>query len=453
MGVELPMLQIFINRLDEAKIHLAAYGSVAFAIALVIEGPIIQLLAASTALCGDEDSFRKVRRFMWVSAFWLTALHVLVAFTPIYDFVAGVLLDVPEAIHEPGRLGLQILTPWTAAIAYRRFHQGLLIRFERSRLVGIGTIVRVIALVGVLAIGSSLTHAGIVKIPGVAVGAAAVSAAVLAEALFIGWAVRATVRERLSGTPKPKNPLTRRVFFAFYFPLALTPLLTLIIQPTGSAAMSRMPDALNSLAAWPVVHSLVFLLRSAGFAYNEVVVSLLGRPGSVAALRKFAMLLAGITSSILFLLSATPFADFWLGSVSGLAPELIVFAKTGCLIAVLMPAYQALQSWYSGVLVHARVTRGITEAVALYVVIAVAGLLYGGYYSDITGLYFAIGVFVVGGINQTIWLAIRARPHLRAASAAEAAGCVPSPSKISGLTTRGGSSPTTSTKGGSTLDA
>ena len=44
MGVELPMLQVFVNRMDDAKIHLAAYGSIAFAIALVIEGPIIQLL-------------------------------------------------------------------------------------------------------------------------------------------------------------------------------------------------------------------------------------------------------------------------------------------------------------------------------------------------------------------------------------------------------------------------
>lgn len=419
MGVELPMLQIFINRLDDAKIHLAAYGSVAFAIALVIEGPIIQLLAASTALCGDEDSFRKVRRFMWVSAFWLTVLHVAVAFTPVYDFVAGVLLDVPEAVHEPGRLGLQLLTPWTAAIAYRRFHQGLLIRFERSRLVGQGTIVRVLALVGTLAIGSGLTHAGMANFSGVAVGAAAVSAAVLAEAVFIGWAVRETVRERLTGTPMPKSPLTRKAFLAFYFPLALTPLLTLIIQPTGSAAMSRMPEDLNSLAAWPVVHSLVFLLRSAGFAYNEVVVSLLGRPGSVAALRRFAFLLAVSTSAILFLLSATPLADFWLGRVSGLAPELIVFAKTGCMIAVLMPAYQALQSWYSGVLVHARRTRGITEAVALYVVITVIALLYGAENSTMTGLYFAVAVFVVGGVSQTIWLAVRARPHLGTAIAAE----------------------------------
>ena len=44
--------------------------------------------------------------------------------------------------------------------------------------------------------------------------------------------------------------------------------MTLVIQPIGAAAMSRMPDALPSLACWPAVYGLVFLLRSLGFAFN-----------------------------------------------------------------------------------------------------------------------------------------------------------------------------------------
>jgi len=414
MGVELPLLQIYINRLDEPTIHLAAYGSIAFAIALVIEGPIIQLLAASTALCGDRDSFLKVRRFMMHAAAWLTLAHIAIAFTPIYDWIAGSLLKVPDEIFEAGRLGLQWLTPWTAAIAYRRFHQGVLIRFERSRVVGVGTVIRLVALLAVLQIGSYGVLATWWEIPGVVIGAAAVSAGVIAEAAFIGWIVRPTVRKHLGKDTTAEPPLTRLAFRRFYLPLALTPLLTLIIQPTGSATMSRMPDELNSLAAWPVVHSMVFLLRSAGFAYNEVVVSLLGKPNAEAVLRRFAFLLAGITSLILLLLGATPLADFWFGKISNLPPELNPYVRTGILIAIAMPAYQALQSWYSGVLVHKRATRGITEAVALYVLIALVGLWSGVKWSSLPGLYFAVAVFVCGGIAQTCWLAWRARPHFAA---------------------------------------
>jgi len=38
--------------------------------------------------------------------------------------------------------------------------------------------------------------------------------------------------------------------------------------------MSRMPLALESLAAWPIVGSVNYITRGFGGAYNEVVVAL-----------------------------------------------------------------------------------------------------------------------------------------------------------------------------------
>ena len=78
-----------------------------------------------------------------------------------------------------------------------------------------------------------------------------------------------------------------------------------------------------------------------------------------------------------------------------------------------MPAYQALQSWFQGVLVHERKTRGITEAVLLYVIVAVVGLAAGVAWSGWTGILFAVCTFVVGGLLQTAWLAFRARHYIR----------------------------------------
>lgn len=411
MGVEIPMLTAFVARLPEEGIQLAAYGSVAFAIALVIEGPIIQLLAASTALCGDWDSFVKVRRFMYVSAAALTVLHVGIAFSPVYDFIARTLLRVPEEIVEPGRLGLQLLTPWTASIAYRRFYQGVLIRFERSKMVGVGTAIRLVALTSSLAVGSALAYYDVWPIPGVAVGAAAVSIAVISEAAFIGWITKPVLADRLHGTGTANPPLTRSKFFSFYTPLALMPLLTLVIQPTGSAAMSRMPSAMESLAAWPVVHGLLFLIRSTGFALNEVVVALLGKPNAYPALRRFTWMLAASTSGFLLLFALSPLSDFWFRTISDLEPHLVEFCTVALLIGVLMPAYQVLQSWFGGMLVHARKTRGITEAVAIYVVIAVVGLTAAAKLSPWPGVYVALSIFVTGGICQTAWLAWRAHQH------------------------------------------
>ena len=68
MGAELPALSAVIARLPNPVVNLAAYGGVVFPLALIIESPIIMLLAASTALCKDWASYRKLYRFMMVAA-------------------------------------------------------------------------------------------------------------------------------------------------------------------------------------------------------------------------------------------------------------------------------------------------------------------------------------------------------------------------------------------------
>ncbi|MFC2025862.1 hypothetical protein ACFLUC_01575, partial [Chloroflexota bacterium] len=176
MGAELPAVSAVMARMDDPRISLAAYAAIIFPISLIIEAPIIMLLAASTALCKDWDSYIKIRRFMMVSGAGLTALHILVAFTPLYYFVAEGLIGAPEVIVEPARIGLMIMTPWTWAIAYRRFNQGILIRFGHSQSVGVGSVIRLVSDGLVLIIGYQIGN-----IPGVIVATSAVAIGVISE--------------------------------------------------------------------------------------------------------------------------------------------------------------------------------------------------------------------------------------------------------------------------------
>lgn len=402
MGAEGPLFTYFVAPMADQKINLAAFGSITFPVALVVEGPIIMLLAASTALCRDWPSYRKVRRFMIAAASALTALHVLIAFTPFFHVVAGDILGVPEEVRAPGRLGLQLMLPWTASIAYRRFLQGILIRFHASRMVMYGTLARLTALLSALWIGSHYSNWS-----GIAVGSFAISCGVLTEAIFARWAVGPILREKLPRHDPAAEEINRKRFLAFYIPLALTPLITLFIQPAGAAAMSRMPEAALSLAAWQVVHAIIFLMRSTGFAFNEVVVSQLDQPGARPALRSFALILGGTASGLLALIALTPLAPYLLEDLFGLEPDLAAICRTALLFGLAMPAYQALQSWFQGQLVHEQRTRGITEAVVLYASVALLGLWAGAQWGTMVGIYFSLCVFTTGGILQTLWLARR----------------------------------------------
>jgi len=408
MGVELPVLTAVVERLPDPKVHLAAYGSVVFPLSLIVEAPIIMMLAAATALVRDRASYARLHRFMVLASVVLTALHVAIAFTPLFEVVVGEVMDAPAELLEPARIGLQIMTPWTAAIAYRRMQQGVLIRAGSSRVIGVGTVVRLGTAVATMLGLALLTDA-----TGIVVGSSGIAVGVTAEALFAGVLVRPAVRE-LPAVAPGVEPLDWPRLLRFYTPLALTPLLTLVMPLVGSAAMARMAQPMISLAAWPAVHGLVFLFRGVGMAYNEVVVALFDEPHSVPVLRRFALLVGGTAALLLGLLAATPLSTLWFVDAMHLDAELVGPTRIGVLLCVLMPAYQVAQSWYQGVLVASGRTRAVPEAVALYALVAGTALAAGVALLDWAGLYLAILAFTAGGLTQTAWLGWRSRDLIRA---------------------------------------
>lgn len=411
MSVELPVLSAVVARLDDPAIHLAALGGVVFPLALLIESPIIMLLAASTALSRDWTSYAKLRRFAHGAGFVLTLLHVAVAFTPLYDLVVEYALRAPAEIREPARLGLQIMTPWTWSIAYRRFHQGVLIRYGRSRVVGLGTGVRLIS-DGLVLLAGYLSR----DYPGIVVATSAMATGVLCEAWFIGLRVRPVLRDRLPRLPDSGPPLTRRGFLVFYVPLAMTSLLHMLMEPIGAAAMGRMPRALECLAVWPVLFGLVWMAMSLGVAFNEVVVALVGEPGGERGLRHFASRLAVLGVLPLFLLALTPaLSSMWFEGICGLPPELARLAQRGLWFALPLPVLSVVHSWYQGLLVHSRSTRGIPESVALFLVTASLLAVLGVVWGRAPGLYVVLSALAVGACVQATWLRRRAR-GLRVAS-------------------------------------
>ncbi len=409
MGIEQPLVSAVIARLSNPEINLAAYGGVVYPLALIIESPIIMLLAASTALSKDLDSYRKLRRFMMVAGAGLTILHLFVVFTPLYYIVVVGIIGAPPVIVEPARIGLLIMTPWTWAIAYRRFNQGVLIRFGYSKTVGVGTLVRLSADGFVLAIGYM---AG--SLPGIVVASAAIAAGVTSEAVYAGIVVRPVVHNELKQAKPVEEGLTLRSFISFYIPLVMTSLLTLLANPIGSAAMSRMPEALASLAAWSVVSGLIFMLRSLGIAFNEVVVALLDEVQSTANLKRFTLILASLTTLILLLIAATPLAKIWFQDISGLPAHLAELARLSIWIALPLPALSVLQSWYQGTILHGRRTGGITGSVVIYMLATGIVLGIGVAYGQIIGLYVSVAAFTLSVLTQTAWLWFRSRPHMRA---------------------------------------
>lgn len=403
MTVEIPALSAVIARLANPEYNLAAYGGIVFPIALIVESPIIMLISASTALCKDFRTYQKLYKFMMAAGAILTALHLLIALTPIYYFVARNLIGVPEAVVEPGRLGLILITPWTWSIAYRRFHQGVLIRFGYSRVVGAGTVVRLTA-------GGLVLLAGylIGSIPGVAVGALAQAIGVLSEAVFVGLRVQPVIRNELVPAPAAEN-LSWRSFANFYIPLAMTSFIGLFWQPLGSAALSRMPDPLTSLAVWPVASGLANIFRSFGYAVNEAGVALMDLRGAYRAIRKFVFSLAASVTALQVVVLITPAAGFWFSKVSALSPELTGMAKTGFLLALPLAGLTVFQNWFQSTILNGKNTRAIPEGTAVFLSVFFVIAMIGIQTAAFPGLYVGMVGFVIANTAQAGWLWVRSR--------------------------------------------
>ena len=406
MSLEGPLMSAIVARLVDPKINLAAYGGVVFPISLVIESPIIMLLSASTAMSKDYPSYLKLRKVMHILGATFTILHALVAFTPLYFFVVNNILGVPPELVGPARPGLMIMLPWTWTIAYRRFNQGVMIRFGHSDGVMKCTIVRLTTITGLLFAGYFIG-----SIQGVIVATTAQAIGVTFEALYSGWHLRNIVKYEVKRVP-PSTLFTWREFNVFYTPLVFTTLLQFLGNPIGSAALSRMPQAIDSLAVWGVVLSLVFLTRSFGNGLNEVVLALMDEKGSFLNLEKFTRILAGIITAAVAILFLTPFSQVWFEKVTGLSLPLSQLARNALPFFLLVPALGVFQSWFQGSILFGRKTRSITESVAIYLGVYVAILSLGVAWGNITGLYVGAVGFGIASIAQTGWLLVRSR-HIR----------------------------------------
>lgn len=411
MGVEIPAISAVVAQLPDAKLNLASFGGVIFPIALLIESPIIMMLAASTAMCRDEPAYLKLRAFMTRLAFILTLVHVVVAATPLLDLIAVGIVGVDPELIPAARIGLLCLSPWTWFIADRRFHQGLLIRFGRQRAVAVGTIIRLCGTAIPLLLGMVLVReggplAGVV--PGAAVAGLAMSLGVAFECFYARMCARPVRLGPLREAARTSRDedLTTKAILVFYIPIALTPLIGLASQPIGAAGMAQMPLTLLSMAAWSAMNGLGFLIRSVGTAFNEVVVRHASDEGAERTLRKFAIIGGLSGTAIHTLIAVTPIGPaifLWLVG----EPEVADVAARGFLWAAPLPILGWLMSLYTGMLVNARRTRAVTESVSIFLTLVSITIIAGSITDVMTGASMANLALTVGAAGQVAWLRIR----------------------------------------------
>jgi len=401
MTVEQPYLMAFIARLGEPKFNLAAFG-VAYSFALLIESPVIMLMSASTALVSDKRAYFKLRTFTHFLNITVTIVMILFLIPPIFYFVAINIIGLPEPVARLTHISALFMIPWAAAIGYRRFYQGILIRNHLTRRVTYGTVVRLLTMSVTAFVGYSI------RMKGAYTAALSLTMGVVCEAIASRAMANQSVNSLMAEPVSIDNDVSTLSYphiLKFYIPLALTSILSLGVHPFVTFFMGRSHLAIESLAVLPVVNSLVFVFRSIGLSYQEVSIALIGeRKQNYRQLREFATIL-GIAAAVgLSLIAFSPLASVWFGKVSGLSLELTGLASLPLRIMVLLPALSVLISFQRSILIIANNTRAITVATAIELTAIVLVLLVTVVYLNFFGAVAAACAYIIGKLSATLYL-------------------------------------------------
>ena len=400
MAVEGPFLAAVIARLADPIYNLAAYG-VAYSLALVVEAPVIMLMSAATALARNRASYLRLLRFTHAINATVTLAMLVTLLPPVFDRLAIGLIGLPPEVASRTHVALLILLPWPGVIGIRRFYQGVLIRNGLTRRVAYGTIARLAAM-----FGTAFALARFTNFEGAWVGAAALTMGVCCEAVISRLMAAGSIRSLLerpgeaTGAASSYTALSR-----FYYPLALTTVLSLGIHPVVTFFVGNSRASLESLAVLPVVSALVFVFRSLGLAYQEVVIALMGDNGEgYRALRRFGVALSLAVVFGLALIAWTPLSHIWFRTISGLTEELAVFALAPTRIQTFLPGLAALLSFQRAILVVRGTTNAITMATSIEVVGVVVVLWVAISQLDAVGAVAAAAALLIGRIGANLYL-------------------------------------------------
>lgn len=360
MSVEGPLSVALISRLPNAEVSTAAF-QIMMGLALWIESPIIDLLSTSTTLAKTRQNYVQLSRFTWWLIATVTVLHAVIAFTPAYWFVTRQLMGVPGAVAAQGRIGLAAMVPWAGLIGWRRYLQGILIRNGRTKLIGLGTAVRVATM-----FASAFLLYWTVHLPSIEIAGIALVCAVGAEALFAHWASRETVRQQFT-SDEPGEPISMSKLRRFHLPLTATTMVMMLGSPVISSALSHTPNKVAQLAGYQVAATLIWLMRTTVFALPEVVITLYRDDRSAAALRSFCIRLGIVTSCTMAVIWLTGADELFFRYVLGAKASLLPLAHVAFIAALFLPFVGACQSYVRGMLTahHLTVSRLLAVSVSM----------------------------------------------------------------------------------------
>ena len=395
-----PIINAALARTEAPALALAAYG-VARGVSHPLLSPLFGLRQITTALALDRDMLRHIRNCTALLGGVASVLLLLCCVPPVYGFLVGDLMGIPEDIAQ---VGLPVLVAMAATPLLgvgRGYYQGILVRYNRAGPIGLGAF-------GYLVGAGVIVWAGVLwtGMEGALVAALALCGGQVAYLLIIWWPARALFDERIParGEEVAERQRSGRYVFFFFLPLGISAVLTAVIEPALQTGMARAPLAAGSLAAYPVCISVIWLAGTPLWNAQQVVIARVRGPASYRAVRRFVLTLSLGLMACMGLLALPPLAGFVFGRLIGVSGQVEELSIQGFRWLALSPLLMGGRSLYFGTLISQDATGPIRPAAVARVGVLLAALAAGVAHGGISGLLLAVWAMLVSQVAELLVL-------------------------------------------------
>ncbi|MBK5200392.1 MAG: hypothetical protein JJE21_02545 [Spirochaetaceae bacterium] len=400
MALESPMITSIISRLPDAINQLAAFGF-SFALALLVEGPVIQMLSAGTAVTSSKASYQKILSIQRFIAIVTMSIHIILSITPVFSFFALNIMKLPPELLTPAHRTFVVLIPWAPTIGYRRLWQGVMIKHGRSKYVPIVMYIRI----GLAAIILSL---GLAYKPfeGALLGGITLSLGVI-SGMISAYIFAKPCIDALPDTTV--NDINKNQMIAFYVPLAITSIITLGVRPLLNIGIVRGTFPVDSLALWPIVLAYIFLYTSICQSLQEIIIAEYSKE-NLKVIKSFVNTVALVMMSFYIVIYLVrPLWRIWFVNISNTPKETLKYLPISLALFIIMPIVSANISWFRAILVAERKTTSLTYGVFVNVGTLLSIIYFVPVFVEIPGVYLASIAYILSYTFESLFLFYRSR--------------------------------------------
>ncbi len=398
MASEQPMITSFISRLPDATNQLAAFGY-SFALALFIEGPVVQMLSAGTAITKSVSSYKKILKVMNILAIITLAVHLLFCIPLLFNYTAEKVFNLPEKLIDSAYWCFVLMIPWSPTIGYRRLWQGIMIKHNRSKFVPIVMYIRITLAFFILFIGLRYLN-----IRGALLGGLTLSLGVI-SGMISAFIFAKPILDNLPQSDSENLNLKQMIHF--YMPLAITSWITLGVRPLLNLGITKGLYPIESLAIWPVILAYLFLFTSIGQSLQEIIIAEYKKE-NIKTIKSFVNNVSiSLTLLFIFIYFFKPILNLWFVDVSKLPQELLKYLPISLALLVFLPFISARIAFFRATFVSIRETKSITIGVFINVATLLISIIVLPIYIKVAGVYIASLSYVLSYLFESIFLFLR----------------------------------------------